>query len=162
MSPVELLTALGRAPQQPLRPIEVGLCERQLGPALVESSYPSMQKRDFVVDILHGVLQSPAPGPCLCFDIPRRGCSRAQVRGCGIDGRSFHGNRGLKRLLVEFGKKLAFVHTVVVIDQDPGNLAGDPGRDKGHMTVDVGVVRRNGVERCEEPGDTEYADYRQN
>ncbi len=106
-----------------------------------------MQKRDFVVDILYGVLQSPAPGPCLCFDIPHRGFSRAQVRGCGIDGRSFHSNRVLKRLLVEFGEKLAFVHTVVVVDQYPGDLAGDPGRDERHMAVDVGVVRRNGVER---------------
>ena len=120
-----------------------------------------MQKRYFVVDILYGVLQSPAPGPCLCFDIPHRGFSRPQVRVCGIDGRSFHSNRVLKRLLVEFGEKLALVHTVVVIHQHPGDLAGDPGSNERHMAVDVGVIRRNGVERCEDPGNAEYADGRQ-
>jgi hypothetical protein len=88
----------------------------------------------------------------LCFDIPHRGLGRAQVRLCGIDGRSFHSNRVLKRLLVEFGEKLAFVHTVVGINQHPRDLAGDPGSDERHVAVDVGVVRRNGVERCENPG----------
>jgi hypothetical protein len=162
LSSIELLTALRRAPQQLLRPIEVGLCERQVGLALVESGYPSVQQRDFVVDILYGVLQPPAPGPCLCFDIPRRSFGCAQVRLCGIDGRSFHSDRVLKRLLVEFGEKLAFVHTVVVVHQYPGDLAGDPGSNERHMAVDVGVVRRNGVERFEDPRDAEYADDRQN
>ena len=121
-----------------------------------------MQKSYFVVNILYGVLQSPAPGPCLCFDIPHRGLSRLQVRSCGIDGRSFHGNRVLIRLLVDFGEKLALVHTIVVIHQYPGDLTGDPGSNERHMAVDVGVIRRNGVQRYEDPTDTEYADGRQN
>ena len=121
-----------------------------------------VQKRDFVVDILYGVLQSPAPGPCLCFDIPHRGFSRLQVRGCGIDGRSFHSNRVLKRLLVELSENLAFVHAVIVIHQYPRDLAGDPRSDERHMAVNIGVVRRNGVEGCKYPGDAEYADGGQN
>jgi hypothetical protein len=34
------------------------------------------------------------------------------------------------------------------------DLAGDPGRDERHMAVDVGVIRRNAVERYEDPPDT--------
>jgi len=71
-------------------------------------------------------------------------------------------DRVRKRLLVEFGEKLAFVHTVVVVHQYRGDLAGDPGSNERHMAVDVGVVRRNGVERFEDPRDAEYADDRQN
>ena len=133
-----------------------------VGLALVESGYPSMQQGDLVVDVLDGVLQLPAPGPCLCFDIPHRGLGRPQVRLCGIDGRLLHSNRVLKWLLVEFGEKLAFVHAVVVVHQNPGDLAGDPGSDERHMAVDVGVVRRNGVERCENPRDAEYTQSHQN
>ena len=121
-----------------------------------------MQKCYFVVDILDGVLQSPAPGACLCFDIPHRRFSRPQVRGCGIDGGSFHINRVFKRLLVERGEKLAFVHTVVVVHQHPGDLAGDARRDERHMAVDVAVIGRNRVERHVDPTDTEYADGHQN
>ena len=153
--PIELLTALCRAAQQPLRPIEVGLRQRQLGLALIESGDSSTQKSDFVFDVLDRVLQSPAPGPGLCFDIPHRGFGRAQVRGRGIDGCSFHGNHVLKRLLVELGEKLAVVDTVVVVDQYARDLAGDPRSDEGHMAVDIGVIGRNRAERYEDPTDTE-------
>lgn len=68
----------------------------------------------------------------------------------------------MKRFFVDFGEKLAFAHTVVVVHQNPGDLAGNPRGDEGHMAVDVGVVRRDGFEGCKDPGDAEYADDRQN
>ena len=85
----------------------------------------------------------------LCFDTAHRGVGRLQVRLCGIDGRFLlRRPRSSKRLLVQFGEKIAFAHAVVVIHQNPGNLAADAGRDESHMAVHVSVVGRNGVERC--------------
>jgi len=48
------------------------------------------------------------------------------------------------------------VHTVIVIHQYPGDLAGDPGSDERHMAGNVGVVRRDGTEGREDPRDAEY------
>ena len=55
-------------------------------------------------------------------------------------------DRDLKGLLVQFGEKLSFADTVIVIHQNPGNLAADAGSNERHMAVHVCVIRRNGVE----------------
>ena len=162
LRPIVLLTALSRGPEQLLCPIEVDLCQRQRGLALIESGDPSMQKSYLVVDVLHGVLQFPAPAPGFCFNTARHGFGRLQVCVCGVDGRSLLGDRDLIRLLVQFGEKLSFVHTVIVIHQNPGNLAADAGSNERHMPVDVCVIRRDGVEHLPDPGNAQYADGCQN
>ena len=39
------------------------------------------------------------------------------------------------------------MHPVVVVDQNPRNLAWDAGGDERHVTIDVCVVGRNRIER---------------
>ena len=58
-------------------------------------------------------------------------------------------------LLVQFDEKVALVHAVVVVDENPGNLAADAGGDEGHVAVHESVVGRNGVERLPDPGNAE-------
>ena len=96
-----------------------------------------------IVDVLHGVLQIPAPAPGLCFDAAHLGPGRLQIRLCGVNGRLVHGDCVLKWLLVELNKKISLAHTVVVIHQNPGNLTVDAGGDECHVTVYVCVIRRN-------------------
>ena len=48
--------------------IEVNLSQRELGFALVYAGNPGAQQGDLVVDVLHGVLQRPAPAHGLRFD----------------------------------------------------------------------------------------------
>ena len=49
-------------------PVEVNLSQRELGFALVDTGNLGAQQGDLVVDILHGVLQRPAPAHGLRFD----------------------------------------------------------------------------------------------
>ena len=126
-----------------------GQCQRGL--ALVDAGDPGMQHGDLVFDVLHGVLQLPAPAPGLRFDAAHRGPGRLQIRLRGIDGRLLHGDRVLKRLLVQFDKKISLVHAVVVIHQDTRDLTVDARGDEGHVTVHEGVVGRNRAEGMHGP-----------
>ena len=78
-----------------------------------------------------------------------------KVRRRRIDGRLFDRDCDLKRLLVQFDQKVSLVHPVVVVDEDARDLAFDAGGDERHVTVDVGVVGRNRVERRLDPGNAE-------
>ena len=51
------------------------------------------------------------------------------------------------RLRVQFDQNISFTYTVVVIHQDPGNLAADAGGNERQVAVHVCIVRRNGVDR---------------
>jgi hypothetical protein len=72
--------------------------------------------------------------------------SRLQIRLGAIDGRLLHGDCVPKWLLVQFNKKIALVHAVIVIHQNPGNLTVDAGSDECHVTVHESIIRRNRVE----------------
>ena len=160
---IELLTGAGRSSRTScLARSNSSLASCQRGLALVDGGNPRMQSGDLVVDVLHGVLQFPAPASRLRFDAAHRGARRLQVRLCGIDGRLLDGDGGLIRLLVEFDEKVAPVHAVVVVDENPGNLAADAGGDEGHMTVHEGVIGRNGVESMQDPGNAEDQGGQQN
>ena len=65
-------------------------------------------------------------------------------------------------LLVQFGAKLSFLNSVIVIHQNMGNLAADTGSDECHMPVHVGVIRRNGIESEADLGNANYAGDYQN
>jgi hypothetical protein len=80
---------------------------------------------------------------------------RLQIRLRGIDGRLLHGDCVLKWLLVQFNKKISLVHTVVVVDQNPGNLTADAGSDECHVTVHESIIRRYSVESQPDPRNTE-------
>ena len=73
-------------------PIEFELGQRQRGLALVDAGNPRMQHGDLIVDVLHGVLQFPAPASRFRFDAAHRGGRRLQVRLRRIDGRLFDGD----------------------------------------------------------------------
>jgi hypothetical protein len=116
--PVVYLAALGRSPEQLLCPIEVSLCQCQRGFGFVESSNPIVQKSDLVLELLLGVLQFPASASALCFDTARAGDGRLQIRVRGIDRSFFLRDGDLEGFLVDLGENVAFVHAVVVIDQN--------------------------------------------
>ena len=124
------------------------------GVALVESGNAGMQQGHLVVDVLDGVLQFPAPAPGLCFDTAHRGRGRLQIRLRGIDRRFLFGDRDLVGLLVQLGEKISLANTVVVIDQNPGNLAADAGSNERHMAIHICVIRRNGIEGQFDPGNS--------
>jgi hypothetical protein len=149
-------------PEQLLCPIEVDLCQRQRGLALIVSGDASAQKSYLVVQVLHGTLQFPAPARGFCFNTARLGFGRLQVCVCGVDGRSLLRYCDLKRLLVQFGEKLCFLNTVIVIHQNPGNLAADAGSNERHMPVHVCIIRRNGIEGQADPGNAKCAGGYQN
>src|SRR4029077_20559195 len=122
----------------------------------------STQKSYSVVDVLHGMLQAPAPAPGLCFNTTHHGCGRPQVCVCGVDGCSLLGDCDLIWLLVQFGEKISFVHTVIVIHQNPGNLASHAGRNESKVAVPACVIRRDGVETLLDPGNAQSQDTCQN
>jgi hypothetical protein len=109
-----------------------------------------------VFDILDGFLQLPAPAPGLCFDAAHRGPGRLEIRLCGIDGRLLHCDCVPKWLVIQFNKKISLVHTVVVIHQNPRNLAMDARSDERHVAVHEGVVGRNRAEHEPDPGNAKH------
>jgi hypothetical protein len=86
-----------------------------------------MQQGDLVVDILDRLLQLPSPAPGQRFDAAHPGPGRGEIRLRRFEGRPLHGDSVLKRLLVKFDEKIALAHSVVVIDQNAGNLSADTG-----------------------------------
>ena len=135
--------------------IEVKLSQGELGLVLVDIGDPGMEQGDLVVDVLHGVLQRPAPAHGLRFDAAHVGLRYRQLCRRRIDGRLFDRDCDLKGLLVQFDQKVSLAHAVVVVDQNPRNLAFDAGGHEGDVTVDVCVIRRNRVERQLDPGNAE-------
>jgi hypothetical protein len=111
-------------------------------------STPATRARssDLILDVLHGVLQIPAPAPGLRFDTVRLGHGRTQIRLRGIDGRLLHGDCVPIWLLVQLDKNIPLADAIVVIHQHPGNLAADASGDERHVTVHECVIRRYGVE----------------
>jgi hypothetical protein len=103
-----------------------------------------MQERYVVVEVLDRILQFPARAHRLCFETARRGHGHLQVRVLRVDGGLLLGDRDLIRLLVQLGDEVAFAHTVIVIHQNPGDLACDAGSHERHVAIHISVIRRNG------------------
>jgi hypothetical protein len=82
-------------------PVEVNLSQRELGFALVDAGNLGPQQGDLVVNVLHRVLQRPAPAHGLRFDAAYFGPGHLQVCRRRIDSRFFDRDRDLKRLLVQ-------------------------------------------------------------
>ncbi len=146
---------IGPADERP-RPIELKLRQRQRGLAFVDTGDPRMQQSDLVVDVLHRVLQVPAPAQCQCLDRAHRRGGGLQVRRRDVDRGLLFGDRDLVRLLIQRGEEIAFVHTVVVIHQNAGNLACYAGCYKRHVPIDECVVRGGGVEHRPDPRNAEH------
>ena len=82
---------------------------------------------------------------------------RGQAARLGHRGREFRfccGHRGLfdihldlVRLFIELSQDVAHPYSLVVVDQDRGDVAGNSGCDEGDMPIDVSVIRGNGVQR---------------
>ena len=120
-----------------------------------------MQKRDLVVDVLHGALQVPAPAPCLRFDRAHRGDGCLQICFRGVDRCLLLGDRNPVRLLVQLGEEISLAHTVVVIHQNAGDLSCHAGRDKRHMPIHECIVCGDGVEHLLDPRNAEHEENRQ-
>ena len=96
--------------------VEVDLSERELGFALVDTGNSCAQQRDLIVDLLHGVLERPAPAHGLRFDAAHLRLGDLQVGRRRVHSRLFDGDCDLKRLLVQLDEKVAFAHPVIVVD----------------------------------------------
>ena len=79
-----------------------------------------MEQGHLVIDVVDGVLQQEVLASGLRFGTAHRGDSRLQIRLCGIESRFFNGDCVLEGLLVQLGKNISLVDTVVVINQYPG------------------------------------------
>ena len=161
LPPVVLLTRHIGPGDKLLRPIEFDLRQHQCGLALVDRGDPRVQQSDLAVDILHGALQVPALAPCLRFDRAHRSGGRLQVRFRSVDRRLLFRDRNLVRLLVQRDEELALAHTVVVIDQNAGDLSRHAGCHERHVPIHVGVVGGDGVEHLLDPRDAEHEENRQ-
>ena len=128
--------------------------------ALVRAGNAAHAEGDLVVHVLDGVLQVPALAPGLRFDSAHWACGRQQV-GLAVSTRPLCATCDLVGLLVELREQIALVHAVVVVDQNPRDLAGDARRDEGDVPVHVGVIGRNRVEGLLDIGNAEYEDRRQ-
>ena len=136
-------------------PVEVDLSQRELGLALVDAGNLGAQQGDLVVDVLHGVLQRPAPAHGLRFDAAHFGLRYREFSRRRIHRRLFDRDCDLKGLLVQLDQQVSLVDPVVVVDEDARHLAFDAGGHERHVTIDVGVIGRDGVERRLDPGNTE-------
>ena len=144
-----------------LRPVEFKLRQRQRGLALVDSGDPRVQQRDLVVDVLHGVLQVPAPAHGLRLDRARRRDGELEVGLRDVHRRLFLGNGDSVRLRVQLGEAIALAHAVVVVHQNAGNLSRHAGGDKRHVPIHEGVVGGDGIEHLLDPRDAEHDENRQ-
>ncbi len=99
------------------------------------------QYGDLVVHVLNGVIQIESQAAHLTLD-----CVGLRLGGDEISLRGVNGGLGdvdldLVWFLVELHQQIAFVHPVVVIDQNANDLSGHARSYECHVPVDVGVVR---------------------
>ena len=120
-----------------LRSASAQLEGRLLAP---QGRHAGPQHGDLVIDVLDRRLELPPLAPGLGQDAADLGLGGHQV-GLGADhGRLLDVELNLVRLPVELDQQVPLLHAVVVVDQDPAHLAGDPGGHEGHVAVDVGVI----------------------
>ena len=141
--------------------IELKLRQHQCGLALVDRGDARVQQSDLAVDAFHGALQIPALAHRLRFDRARRRGGCLQVGFRGVHRRLLLGEDNAVWLLVQRGDEIAFAHTIVVIDQNAGNLSWHAGRDKRYVSIDVCIVRGDGVQHRLDPRDAEHEDTHQ-
>ena len=119
------------------------------------------QEGDLVIDLLDCRLELPPQAPGLTQDRPDLGLGGLEV-GLGADhGRLLDVELHLVRLAIELDQQGPLLHAVVVVDQDPGHLAGHPGRHVGHVPVDVGIIGGDRVQRRLHRGGQEITSDRQ-
>ena len=97
----------------------------------------------------------------MCFNTAHRGFGRLKVRLRGVDRRFLHGDRVLKGLLVQLDENIPLMNTVVIIDQDAGDLPAYASGNECDVAIHVGIIGRDGVERQPDPRDAEYQGGRQ-
>ena len=128
---------------------ELGQCQRRL--AFFDAGNSGAQFGDLIGDVLHGVLQFPAPAPGFRFNAADRGGRGLQIRLGRLDCRLLDGDSSPIGLFVQIDEKITPAHPVVVIDENARDLAADPGGNEGHVAVHERIVSRNGVESVQDP-----------
>ena len=99
--------------------------------------------------------------PGLCQDAADLGLGGLEV-GLGVDhGRLLDVDLHLVRFAIELDQQVPLLHAVIVMDQDPGHLAGHSGRHERHVPVDVSVIGGHRVQRRLHRGDQEISRDRQ-
>jgi hypothetical protein len=76
------------------------------------------------------------------------GLRRGQVGFGGFDRCLLDGHLDLVRLFIKLHEQIAFLYAIVVVDQHPSYLSRDTRGGERHMSVHIGVICRNGVERA--------------
>ena len=90
-------------------------------------------------------------------DAPDLGLGGLEVGLGGDHGRLLDVDLHLVRFAIELDQQVALLHAVIVVDQDPGHLAGHPGRHERHVPVDVSVIGGDRVQRRFHRGDQEIS-----
>jgi hypothetical protein len=83
-----------------------------------------------------------------------------QVCFRGVDRRLLFGHCNPVRLLVQLGKDISIMHTVVVIHQDAGNLSCHARRNERHVPIHECVAGGVCVEHLLDPRDAQYEENR--
>ena len=81
-----------------------------------------------------------------------------EVRQGGIQGGLLDRELYAEGLGIEFHEHIALFDAIVIVHQDALNLAGDPRGDEGDVTIYVGVVGRDRVERMKDLWNSEEDD----
>ena len=153
---IELLGARDFGCEQLFRAIELRLGEHLRRLALLPCGDARPNERDLVVHVFDRVLQFEAQAARLPDLAAHRGLGRYQLRLRGIDRRLFDRDLHAIRLGVELDQHVAFLHAVVVVDEDARDLARDARRDKSYVAIHISVISRDRV-----PGVKSFRDYEQ-
>ena len=133
-------------------PVEGGLRQRERGPLRLERRHVGPQQGDLVIDLFDGVLEIETQAAGFSDGAARGGrCSHQIGLGRG-NGRLRDIDLHLVGPAIEFHENVALADPVVVLDEHPHDLPGNPRRHEGHIVAHVGVVGGNGVQRPIEPG----------
>ena len=129
------------------RTIPIGLRAIQFRLAGLQRRDVGPQHGNLVVHVFDRMLQFESIGPRLGHHRAHFVLRHQQICLRRGDHRFFQIDIDLKRLLVELNENVPLLHPVVVVDQNLHHLARHTRGDEGDVTVDVGIVGRNGVER---------------
>ncbi len=123
--------------------------ERRLG--LVPLRGALVQQRDLVVHQFDGVLQSEAFAAHLGHLRAHVGLGGDEIGFRGIDRRLLDVHLHLVRLGIEFDEQVAFLHTIIVVDQHARHLPTDAWRNESHVAIHISVVGRDRVQGMDHP-----------
>src|SRR5262249_8342759 len=119
--------------------------EYQSSLALLPGGNSRPDEADLVINVFDGTGEFVTIAACLAYQAPRVSLSQHKVRLGGVNGRLLDCDLHSERCGVKLYQYIARLYPVVVIDQNARHLSGHARCDKGHVTIHVRVVGRDGV-----------------